>query len=477
MQPDQLRPFQRRFLKGALAPGVDVAALSIPRGNGKSCLAAHILERALTPGDDLFLSGSEVILLAGSLEQARLCFRFVRSALEEDADYRFLDSSTKIGITHKPTNTRLRVISSNGKTAMGLVGISLVICDEPGSWETNGGELMHDALTTSLGKPGSPMKVIYIGTLAPSAAGWWPDLVAGGSKDGVYIQALQGRLDRWESWAEVKRCNPLTAVAPEFVKRLKIERAEAQQDSRLKSRFLSYRLNLPSQDEAAVLLSVDDYQLMADRQVPEPDGAAIVGIDLGHSRAFSAATAVWASGRIDALAVMPGIPSMQDQEKRDHVNAGLYQRLVDDGRLLVADSLRVVPPKTLWDAIVARWGYPALVVCDRFRLNDLRDVLGQSVPIEPRVTQWSSSSEDIRALRKHVKDGPFSLVPGASMLLVTSLSKSRVQSDSSGNVRMIKEGHNNTGRDDVAAALVLAAGAFARYPASLAEPSAGPILV
>ena len=30
MQPDQLLPFQRRFLKGALAPGVDVAALSIP---------------------------------------------------------------------------------------------------------------------------------------------------------------------------------------------------------------------------------------------------------------------------------------------------------------------------------------------------------------------------------------------------------------------------------------------------------------
>ena len=138
MQPDQLRPFQRRFLKGALAPGVDVAALSIPRGNGKSCLAAHILERALTPGDDLFLSGSEVILLAGSLEQARLCFRFVRvSFYKRYDDYRFLDSSTKIGITHKPTNTRLRVISSNGKTAMGLVGISLVICDEPGSWESD----------------------------------------------------------------------------------------------------------------------------------------------------------------------------------------------------------------------------------------------------------------------------------------------------------------------------------------------------
>ena len=418
-----------------------------------------------------------MVLLAGSLEQARLCFRFVRAALETDADYRFLDSSTKIGITHKPTNTRLRVISNNGKTALGLVGVPLVVADEPGSWEVNGGQLMWDALTGALGKPGSPMKIIAIGTLAPASAGWWPDLVAAGSKDGVYVQKLQGRLDRWESWAEIKRVNPLTAVSQEFVKRLKIERAEAQEDSRLKSRFLSFRLNTPSQDEAAMLLSVDDYQLMVDREVPEPDGAAIVGLDMGQSRAFSAAVAVWASGRIDAVAVCPGIPSIGELERRDHVPSGLYQRMVDDGRLLVADDLRVVPPALLWDAMVDAWGYPALVVCDRFRLNELRDTLGASVPIEPRVTQWSSSSEDIRALRKHVKDGPFALVPGATALMITSLSKTLVQSDSSGNVRLLKLGHNNTGRDDVAAALVLASGAFARYPAVAVAASSGPIVV
>ena len=50
---DQLRGFQKRFIKGALAPGIDVAALSIPRGNGKSWLAADLLRRCLTPGDEL----------------------------------------------------------------------------------------------------------------------------------------------------------------------------------------------------------------------------------------------------------------------------------------------------------------------------------------------------------------------------------------------------------------------------------------
>ena len=44
----ELRPFQRTFLKNALSAKYDTAILSIPRGNGKSTLAGHILER----GDD-----------------------------------------------------------------------------------------------------------------------------------------------------------------------------------------------------------------------------------------------------------------------------------------------------------------------------------------------------------------------------------------------------------------------------------------
>ena len=46
----ELRPFQRRFIRGALAPGIDTAALSIPRGNGKSFLAGKLLTRFLIPG-------------------------------------------------------------------------------------------------------------------------------------------------------------------------------------------------------------------------------------------------------------------------------------------------------------------------------------------------------------------------------------------------------------------------------------------
>ena len=73
------------------------------------------------------------------------------------------------------TRTSIRLISSNAKGAMGLVRCPYVLADEPGSWEVTGGTLMHDAIQTAMGKPGSPLKAIYTGTLAPSTGGWWHD--------------------------------------------------------------------------------------------------------------------------------------------------------------------------------------------------------------------------------------------------------------------------------------------------------------
>ena len=104
----ELRPFQRTFIRHATAPGIDTAALSLPRGNGKSWLAGHLLTRVMDPADELFRPGTESVLCAASIEQARIVFRFARSVLGPTGEYRFLDSNTRIGITHKSTNTRLR---------------------------------------------------------------------------------------------------------------------------------------------------------------------------------------------------------------------------------------------------------------------------------------------------------------------------------------------------------------------------------
>ena len=459
----ELRPFQRRFLRGALAPGIDTAALSLPRANGKSFLAGYLVSRVLDPADKLFRAGTESVLCAASIEQARIVFRFARETLEARGGYRFLDSHTRIGIVHKGTNTRLRVIGSNGRTAMGLVGCPWAICDEPGAWEVNGGELLHDAIETAKGKPGSPLRALYIGTLAPAVSGWWHDLVADGSHRSAYVQALQGDPEKWDRWPEIRRCNPLVNISGDFRRKLLEERDAAWADSRLKARFLSYRLNVPSGDESTMLLTVEDWERVCARPVPEREGRPIVGVDLGAGRSWSAAVGIWRNGRIEALAVAPGIPNLEAQEKRDRVPWGTYRKLALAGALRVADGLRVQPPAELVSAIRTAWGAPEVVFCDRFRLAELQDA-APGARIVPRVTRWSEASEDIRALRKGAKDGPLSCAADSRALLTASLSAAMVKNDDQGNVRLQKKGTNNAARDDVAAALVLAAGALSRAP-------------
>ena len=459
-----LLPFQRRFIAKAVEHSrIRTAALSLPRGNGKSSLAGHIVTRCLTPGDKLFQEGKEYVLCAASIEQARHVFKPARAALEARGGYRFMDSARSLGITHARTTTRLRVHSSNGRTAMGLVGTPIVICDEPGAWETAGGQLMWDALATAQGKPESDLRIILIGTLAPALSGWWHDLVAAGSNASTYVLSLTGDRKQWDTWKEIRRCNPLMSRFPKSRKVLREELAEAKRDTRLKARFLSYRLNLPTGDSSEMLLTLEDWEAATARPVPEREGTPTVGIDLGGGRAWSAAVGIWPNGRTEAVAVAPGIPSLEKQEERDNVPAGLYRALAAAGLLLVADGLRVPPVCYLWDAIVSRFGaIPERIICDRFRLADLEDAVNGATVVEPRITRWSDCAADIRSLRSLAFDGPLTVDPKSEPLISASLAVAMVKNDDAGNCRLVKRGSNNQARDDVAAALLLAAGGHER---------------
>ena len=403
-------------------------------------------------------------MCAASIAQAvRGIFRPCRLWLDGHPDYRIADSANQATITHLPTKTVLKVISSSGKQAMGLVGVPLAIADEPGAWEVLGGQLMHDALSTAMGKPDSPLRVLYIGTIAPSVGGWWPEMIERGTHGSTFVMARQGDRDKWDSWPEIRRCNPLLSHYADSRAVLLEERDEARGDTHQKAKFLSYRLNQPTPDESETLLTLEDWKLALARAISLPIGKPIVGIDLGANRAWSAAVAVWQSGRCEAMAVTPGIPDIEAQEKRDRVPKGTYRRLLAEGRLSVADGLRVVPASLLLDAVHERWGVPEQIVVDRFRLDDLKDTQPGCL-IVPRVSRWSEASYDIRALRKMAKDGPLSVGASSRKLISASLSAAMVQPDDAGNVRMLKRGTNNQARDDVAAALVLGAGAWERAP-------------
>ena len=454
----RLLPFQRRFVRAVLDPKIRMAVMSTPRGQGKTTLSGLLAMRALTPGDPMFRPGTESHVIAASLMQGRrTIFRQLRSVLPAEG-YRVADSQNHAYVEHLETSTKLSVLPANSKTSQGLVGCPWVLCDEPGSWKVQDGEAVFDALESAQGKPGSALKIVMVGTLAPAFGGWWPDLVAAGSRGHVHVTSLQGDLDRWSDLRHVFSVNPLMAKYAESRAVLRTERDAAVADERNKARFLSYRLNVPYRDETTVLLTVSDFEKLCARPVPPREGRPVVGIDMGAGRAWSAAVAVYGNGRTEARAIAPGIPDLSAQERRDRQPSGAYRKLFEKGLLGVAEGKRVPTARQLLDR--TRDWRPGLMLCDRFRLPELQDA-GPPCPLTMRAGRYSESSEDIRSLRRMAWDGGLSLEKSSRPLLAHSLSVSTVEPNDDGCLRLIK-GVGNTSRDDVSAALVLAAGAADR---------------
>ena len=353
----KLRPFQREFIEAVESPKYDTVCLSAPRSAGKTSLAGHVLARCLTPGDPLNVPGKEYVLAAATMDQCRMTYGFIREALEGTGEYRWVNAANRLGATHLPSNTRLRAISNNAKGSLGLAGVPAVVLDEPGALNSVvGGELLYDSLRTAQGKIGSPLKLILTGTLSPGAThkgDWWFDLIHRGTVGSTHVQHFCGDVSTWDSWATIRRANPLLMIpeAGDLRRKIKEERAAARKDTREKAAFLSYRLNVPSADESDLLLTVADWERVCDREVPARSGRPIIAVDLGAGRAWSAATAHYENGRVEAIAQAPGIPSLEDQERRDGVAGGTYRRLYEAGQLLVAGGLRDQPPGQLVDAI------------------------------------------------------------------------------------------------------------------------------
>ena len=110
---DGLMPFQNQFVEEVCRKDNPpaVAALSVPRGNGKSWLCGGLVARALTPGDPLFEPAVENILVSSSMNQARIVLDFAHAALGEVEGYRW----NKNGVEHEESRARVRIVSSDAR--------------------------------------------------------------------------------------------------------------------------------------------------------------------------------------------------------------------------------------------------------------------------------------------------------------------------------------------------------------------------
>ena len=303
-------------------------------------------------------------------------------------EYSSTDSGQRLQIVHKPTGTRLRALSSSGKRAMGLSQFGLIIADEPGSWETRGGELMWDALRTSPGKL-ADQRVVLIGTRSPAAPGtWWPELRDTGCAPGRHVEARSAPDDaEWDSWATIAAVNPLIRRNPSLRKTILRERDEARKSTVYEHAFRAYRLNQMVGHHSGMLLPLLDWKRVLQRDPPEREGQPVLGLDLGGERAWSAAWAMWPNGRSEIFAMIPGFPDIETREKRDSVPSGTYRRLVDAGVLLVDEGMHRARPSVLVDHLTELGIKPSRAVCDRFLINTLRDDVAGRWRLSPRRTR------------------------------------------------------------------------------------------
>ena len=459
-----LLPFQSSFVAAVCRKEqkVSIAALSTPRANGKSWLAGVLVARCLTPGDPLHEFGVENILVAASRPQAAIVLDFTRAFLADEEGYRWrLD-----GVEHLESRARVKVISSDSRRAMGLgAHVRLAICDEPGSWAPQSGRRLWESVTGAIGK--RRMTVVAVGTLAPAPlvgpASWWPDLVKSGSGDARHVSLIQADAAKWESFDEVLRCNPVSSINPYLKQTLAREHKTALESDRAARTFRQFRLNLPGDPvESQPLITGSEWARVCARPLPEISGKPVIGVDLGGSRSWSAAAAIWPSGRIESWALAPGKPSLSDQEKEDQVAEGTYLELVRSGGLAV-DEGRAVPSIERLLSRVWPWE-PLAIVCDNYRAPELHQVVSGRVRVIERAKSGGEATGNIQALRARLLDSEAGVSESSRALLAAAWAQTNLIISNEGLTKVTKLDQRRS-RDDASAALLLAAGEQARRPA------------
>src|SRR5690606_25692760 len=73
-KPVKLRDFQKDIIGGAFAPGIRTGLVSLPRGNGKTGLAAMIGLAEMFVGD----MSAEVLVVASDLRQAKITYNMAK---------------------------------------------------------------------------------------------------------------------------------------------------------------------------------------------------------------------------------------------------------------------------------------------------------------------------------------------------------------------------------------------------------------
>ena len=454
--PLQLFPWERRFIRGALRPGVREAGLSVGRGNGKTTLVAGIAVSALRGA--LAVPRGEVTCVASSFDQSRIIFEHVIAFMGEDVGsqrWRIQDSANRASIEDRETGARVRCLGSDPRRAHGLAP-ALVVCDEPAQWERGRTDAMIAALRTGRGKvPGS--RLIALGTRPASAEHFFTVMLDGGAD---YIQAHAARAGdppfRVRTW---RRANPSLVGMPDLLATIRAEAVKARRDPAQFAAFRALRLNLGTSDTVeSVLISATVWEAIEGEAAAT--GRCVWGVDLGSGTAMSAIACYWPeTRRLAVVASFPELPTLAERGRADGVG-GLYELMATRGEL-VRLGRRVSDIGALLGEGLQRFGRPDVIAVDRWREAELRQELEAIgfplAALEVRGQGFRDGGEDVREFRSAcLSDG---VMPERSLLLRSAMAEARTVGDPAGNEKLAKAsqgGRRVRAKDDAAAAAILA---------------------
>ena len=156
---------------------------------------------------------------------------------------------------------------------------------------------------------------------------------------------------------------------------IRSEAEDARQDPAALASFKALRLNMGLSDMSqAQLIDADAWERAERMTVQETDlDSYVLGLDLGQNAAMSAAAAYFRTGKLEAMACFPELPSLAARGLADGVG-NLYQKMADRGELLQLGR-RVSDIKLLLGECLNLWGTPGAIVTDRWREAELRDAL------------------------------------------------------------------------------------------------------
>ena len=471
--------WQKDFLERLLSLDTTEIGISMARGGGKTTWLAMVASAYFI--GPLRQPRGHVFIVSASISQALIALEHLIEALElQDHSRRFRSSfsSHQTGVKDVMTGNMVRVLSSRPKTAHGIAPI-LVLADEPAQWETNSRDKVYAAIRTSLGKiPNS--KLVCLGTKPDESSHFFSRLLMK-PQSLVYAAPRFREITNQEGEQEfveipiqdlgdieiIRQANPALDHFPALRQIIETEFKDALSEPSLMASYRALRLNQGVSDFAQNSVLDSEHVILCEERFAElketQKGQWVLGLDLGGGTSMTAACGFYPlSGAAVIYAAFPADPPL---EKRGHLDAvgDLYLRMEAEGDLFTTPG-RTVDYKMFLQVVIAAIGSkPKIIVCDRYRMNDLKTTLMKlnmgNIPIIFRGMGWKDGAEDVRSFRRAALEGRLAFPP--STLIRSAFSEARTLSDPAGNEKLAKRseaGRRERSKDDAVAAAILAVG-------------------